>query len=316
MAQVSKMRTLGEKDMKSYLDRMENHMIEELRHGDIFKVFVNSKFKISDFQDFFADQWKMWKGNVIQDEQIMASYSSFHEPNINHFPIHSRSNILTSEERSELAAGFERQMTGGGKLSSSRVVKSGESREADVEGEEQKKQHGPMDNAELEEAARGAMSDWDSFLSDMWIDILDNQMITDYRSKMDEVEKEAQRIITLAKQGAIGAEFVLVALAKVNATKNGVLLSWVGKKAFGVNESINRVADDLNKVDPSSSNYVGQLQYAQNRTRDKSFQLNLLTQDMQKITQDMASVMDQCKSMMDEINRVKREIVSKIGLRS
>ncbi len=316
MAQVSKTRTLGEKDMKSYLDRMENHMIEELRHGDIFKVFVNSKFKISDFQDFFADQWKMWKGNVIQDEQIMASYSSFHEPNINHFPVHSRSNVLTDEERNELAAGLERQMTGGGKLSSSRVAKSGKSRGADVDGEGQEKPLGPMDAAELEEAAQAALDESEAFLDDFWIVALDRQMITDYRAKMDEVEKEAQRIITLAKQGAIGVEFVLVALAKVNATKNGVLLSWVGQKAFGVNESINRVADDLNKVDPSSSNYMGQLQYSQNQTRDKSFQLNLLTQDMQKITQDMASVMDQCKSMMDEINRVKREIVSKIGLRS
>lgn len=311
MAEVRRTTKVQEKEIRSYLDRMETDMIESLRHGNIYEVFAKSKFKIADFQDFFSNQWKTYKGNVIQDEDIKSAFSSYHSPDINQFPVHSKGKAFTQQEQQMLREGMSSAASQGGKFKAMKV-KGG-----DV-GEDMAKQpdaEAPMSYEELQDAARGTLDDWDGFLSDVWLQIMDAQMMSDYRTKMAEIKGEVDRLIALAKQGVIGPEFVLIALAKVNCMKNGVLISWLGKKAFHVNESINNVAQDLHSLDPADPRYFGEMQMAQSTTRDKSFQLNLLTQDMQKAMQDVASVMEQVHGMMAEINRTRREIVQKIGAR-
>ncbi|MBT3181039.1 MAG: hypothetical protein HN337_00865 [Deltaproteobacteria bacterium] len=329
-----------DKEVRSYLDRMETDMIEELRHGNIFKVFANSKFKVSDFQTFFANQWKSLKGGVIQDEEIMAMKASFYGPNINQFKTHSKSMTLSQQQRDlfnqemssfimQQGAGVKAKGTkvvglkvGGGVVSEDKAeakkaeeVATAIPEEGATVSDEGQMPDEMMGMEELQGMADGTLGDWDAFLDDAWMQIMDAQMMSDYRTRMAEIQKEVDRIIALAKSGKIGAEFVLIALAKVNATKNGVLISGLGRKASGINESLNKVAEDLNALDPSSPSYLGEAQLAQSRSRDKNFQLNLITQDMQKVSQDIASVMDQVHGMISEMNRVRREIIQKVAAR-
>lgn len=324
MAVVKSTPKVQEKEIRSYLDRMETGMIEELRHGNIFKVFANSKFKVADFQDFFANQWKAWKGDVIKDEEIMAMKASFHEPNINMLPIQNKSMTLNDQQNRFFQQEMLNHIAKESSIATakaSKVIEMGKRKDATAQKEDAESAEAAtepdevMGLEELQDTARGTLGDWDQFMSDAWVQILDAQMMSDYQTRMGEIKKEVDRIIALAKQGKIGAEFVLIALAKVNSTRNGVLISGLGKKAAFYNDSMNQISKDLYGMDPSSPNYTGQLQMAQSSTRDKNFQLNLVTQDMQKVMQDLASVMDQVQGMIQEMNRVKREIIQQLAAR-
>jgi len=323
MVNVKKPIRAQSKEVGSYLDRMETEMVEALRHGNIYKVFAKSKFRISDFQDFFSNQWKAYKGNIIQDESIKSMYASYHGPDVNQFPVHSKGKSMSQEGRQMFSEGMINDkviafLAQGGKFKAAKVKQSaeGEAAEpADEADEAAADAEQAMSYEELQDVARGTLSDWDAFLSDSWMQIMDAQMMSDYRTRMAEIKKEVDQLIMLAKQGKIGAEFVLIALAKVNSTKNGVLISGLGRKAFHANEAMNRVAEDLNAMDPSDPSYFGEMQMAQSKTRDGSFQLNLIVQDMQKAMQDVAGVMDQVHGMMSEINRVRREIITKFAAR-
>lgn len=305
---------IEEKEIRSYLDKMESEMINSLRHGNIYEVFAKSKFKISDFQDFFSNQWKAYKGEVIQDEDIKAMYASFAEPNINQFAVHNKGMSMSQEHKQMFSEGMQKSLehaVATGKFKSMAVKKVKEAKDAEQPGNEDPNK--PMDIAELQDMTRGTLGEWDEFLGDVWMQIMDAQMMSDYQTRMAEIKGEVDRLIALAKQGAIGPEFVLIALAKVNCMKNGVLITWLGKKAFHINDSINNVANDLHKVDPGSSGYYGEMQMAQEKTRDGSFQLNLVMQDMQKAMQDIASTLENVQSIIGEINRTRREIVSRVG---
>ncbi len=282
----------------------KQRIIEELRHGNIHEIFAReTKFKITDFTDFFSNQWKNFKGQIVQDAEIKASEANYPPPDINNFPPHHEGTSISPEE-GELLSGsmndFLQSGTGAGKFKAATVG------EGAVEG-------APLLPEEISGMAQGTLGEWDQFLEDTWGTIFDAQLTAEMQRKMGEIKQEVQRIITLAKQGKIGPEFVLIALAKVNATRNGVLMSGLGKKMFHINQGISDVANELNTLSPSDPRYFGMMQVGREKTRDGSFQLNLLTQDMQKVMQDIASTMEFVHSAMGEINRTRREIITKVS---
>jgi len=305
---------LRDADLKAEQERME--VIEALRHGNIYEVFSKSKnFKIGDFADFFANQWKGFKSQIVQDQEIKSSEGSFYEPEMNQFPMHHKGAGITPEEGQmlgqDLADALLKGQVGGGKAKTAaggkfKAQTAGEEFSSDLVGDE-------LLPDELASFAEGTLEDYQQFLEDTWTTIFDQQFMADYESRMGEIKQEVQRIITLAKQGAIGPEFVLIALAKVNATKNGCLMTWLGKKAFHVNESINKVSEDLYDMSTADPQYYAELQLAQNKTREGGLQLNLLTQDMQKVMQDVAGTMEFVHSFLGELNRTRREIITKVA---
>lgn len=321
MAEIRKTSSakMNEREVRSQLDKMEGDMLQKIRHGNIYEEFVKSiRFKLTDFQDYFGNQWQKYKGQLIQDEEVKASYASFRSVNQNDIPTQNRAAILGKEGEQMLRQGMTDMMnqmaSGGGKFKGAKVQKLKDDGAAD-DATSNPDPDEPMTIEELRSTAEGTLDDWENFMQDSWDQIMDAQMQADYTSRMAEIQKDVDRIIMLAKQGKIGPEFVLIALAKVNSTKNGVLISHLGRKAFHVNESINNVADDLNNMDPSDPGYFSELQMAQSQTRDKTFNLNLITQDMQKAMQDVAGCLEQVHGMISEINRVRREIISKVAAR-
>lgn len=309
MVDVGKSTRVNEAEVRSNLDRME--MIEALRHGNIYEVFAKSKtFKISDFHDFFAEQWRSWRGQLVQDAEIKSGDASYPEPNINQFHIHHRGAAINKDEGDYFSKSMNDFMGMGGKFKAVTVKGIGDSGKLKGSGEGQKE---PMTPEELAGATEGTLEDWDKFLENTWSQILDNQMLADYKDKMSEIQSEVQRIIWLAKQGVVGPEFVLIALAKVNACKNGVIMTWAGKKAYHLNDSLNKIANDLRTMNPSDPGYAGALQAAQSRTRDGSFQMQMVQSDLQKAVANVEQTLERVTTSINDINRTRREIITKLS---
>jgi ribosomal protein L17 len=317
-----------ESDVSKELDRMQ--MVEALRHGNIYEVFAKStKFKLGDFTEFFGNQWKSFKGQVIQDSEIKAGEAAYPQPDLNQFSVHHKGVTITPDEgglfMQEMMASLSGGGAGGTAMSGKWKSQTAKSQEAGAEssdltaggtgttsGEVQGAAGGQLD---VQQMGQDSLGEWQQFLDDSWGQIFDSQMMADMNQKMSEVKQEVQRLVTLAKEGKIGAEFVLIALAKVNATKNGCLITWLGKKAFHLNESLSKIANDLHTMSPADPRYYGMMEVSREKTRDGSFQMQLVTQDMQKVMSDMASTLEFVKGSMDEINRTKREIITAASAR-
>ncbi len=304
---------LSDRDLHTEQDRLE--IIEALRHGNIYQVFAKSRaFKIGDFMDFFASQWKGFRSQIIQDVEIKSAEGTYFEPDINMFPQHHTGSELDPKDGQLLAQEMAKHLMSGGKGKGTGAKFKAQGTGVDAFTSDLPT--GELLPDELDGMAQGTVGDWDQFLEDTWGTIFDQQFYADYQSRTAEIKQEVQRILLMAKQGLISPEFVLIALAKVNQTKNGCLMTWLGKKAFHVNESLNNVSADLHEMSTTGDpNYYAELQVAQNKTREGGMQMNLLMQDMQKVMQDVAGTLEFVKSAMDSMSRTKREIITKFAAR-
>ncbi len=324
-------------------------LIEELRHGNIHEVLAKSSPIVrADIERFFSDQWRDFKGQVVQDTEIKAAEGSYYEPNINNFMVHHKGAALSSEERhlyaQEMAVfmgkaqqpapvgeGGEGPGSGGaggggatpfsGKFKAQGVGKAEEAGtdltadETEAAGSTGDEAVGPMTAEEMQQTAQGTVDEWTQMKEGSFNMILNAQFMHDYQARMGEIKAEVQKILAMVKSGQIEPEFALIALAKVNSTKNGCLMTWLGKEAYHVNDSMNKVYEELKTMGSTDPRYFGSLQDAQAKTRDGSFQLQLLQTDMQKVMQDVASVMEFAHSSISEIARNRREISQNVGVK-
>jgi hypothetical protein len=318
MADIHKASRVVDRDLRfreqdGQVQAEKQQIIEQLRHGNIHEVFARqTKFKVSDFTDFFSTQWRNFQSQIVQDAEIKAGEASFHPPSVEDFPVHHQGVTISPEEGALFGKAMVASLGKGAGAGAGAGSGFGKFKASTVDAASSSSDAEPLTSEELGAIGEGAVAEWDQFLDDTWGTIFDAQLTQEMQRKMGEVKAEVQRMITLAKEGKIGVEFVLVALAKVNQTKNGVLMSGLGKKMYKINEDMNRMSQDLYSMDQTNPNYYANLQLTQSKTRDGSFQLNLLTQDMQKVMQDTASTIESVHSMIGEINRTRREIISQI----
>lgn len=287
------------KEVRKELDRAEIQQL--LNTGNLYEIRAKLPLNLTlrDFDDFMRSQGGRFQ-ELVQNFEFKADYAAFHSPVKEVFPIQHQGTQVPPEEM----AYFTREMMRTAEMpdfqfKASKIGKATETGEGP-----------PMTPEEIQQMGEGTLGEWQTFMDETWMSIMDAQMMKDYQSRMAEVQAEARRIVALVKQGLIPPEYALIAMAKVNQTKNGVLMTWLGKKAFHVNESLGKISEDLKKGggwDPAN------LQTAQAKTRDGAFQLNLLVTDMQKIMQDSAGTLEQVKTMIDEMNRTRREIIVKFS---
>jgi hypothetical protein len=277
--------------------------IESVRHGDITKALLQTDIPKSEVQKFFKNQWLQWHAQIIQESEAYAQRGTQPEPQVTQFPPSNPNNSMTQDQGKSLLAGLM------------------EAKAATLAATETETETGTETSAELsedvdayslgavEELAEGTLDEYEAFMGDIWSSILDAQMVKDYNAKMAEIQGEVRKLVALVKEGKIGAEYVLLALAKVNVTKNGVLFSWLGKKAYGLNEQMTRASEDLQGMSATDANYTAELTRVQNETRSGSYQLNQVTQEMQKVMQNVSSTLESVHGMIDSINRSRREII-------
>lgn len=293
-----------EEGVQTDLARLE--MAEELRHGNVYEIMkrLPAGLTIRDFEDYMSNQWRTFRSQIVQDGPVYVGDASVPEPQYSDFPMHSGGTALSSDEGNEFVKGMA---VGPGKGSGFKAVgiKAAEGGEGEA----------ASGYSDLEGMAEGTLDEWESFTSEMWNQIFDAQLAEDYQKKMGEIQKDVDRIIALAKSGQADPEYVLIALAKVNLTKNGCLMTWLGKKTFMNNAMMNRVANDLSATPTSDPNYYAAVQGAQSKTRDGQFQMQIMLSDMQKVMQDVTGVLGQVKDMIDGINRTRREIITAVAAR-
>lgn len=299
MSKAARVREQGLRtDISRQLDETElKQLVEKLKHGNIFEIL--SKVNAGDLQEFFKKQNLALRSEIYQDEIFTAMEGTIPEQNSSLFAVHHPKAMLApgeGEEFMSLSSRYFSQSAGGGMKFKAQTLKG-------------QKVASPE---ELGSMADDAVSDADQFLEDAWTNIIDNQMLQQYTTKMDDIMAEVKRIIELAKSGAIGPEFVILALAKVNATKNGVLFSWLGRKAFNVESSLNKIAQDLHNLSPTDPRFYARSQTAKDETSRLQRNLTQMTNDMQKIMQNLETTFEHAKSMIDDINRTKREIVNRM----
>ena len=297
---------IQEKEMQTELAKLE--MAQALRQGNVYEVMKKLPSGITrvDFEDYMKKQWTTWKSQIIQDYQVYENDASVPGPKMQDFTPTNDWAKMSQEEGREFLKSMAMSLSKG--LYKAEKVAT---EEAGTSTDSQSQSSASPD--ELSNMAQNTLDEWQNFTGEMWNSIFDSQMVQDMQSKMADVQREAQRIISLAKSGQIDVEYVLLALAKVNVTKNGVLMTWLGKKAFATNETMNNIANDLSKIPSSDPQYFGALQTAQAKTRDGSFQMQMLVSDMQKVTQDVAGVMEQIQGQISEINRTKREMITRVA---
>lgn len=294
------------------IDENFRKAIQQIQEGkSIHQVLADAKVPRAEMHKFFANQYAQWKVQIIQDSEAYSGQASIPEPRMGDFPSQNPNNSFQPGDGEVLLEGL---------LAKAMGIKT-----EGVEGEEylleafegleepEAVPEGPMSEEEIEAMARETLGEWESFSSEMWNTILDAQLVKDYEAKMAEIQQEVQRIIQLAKEGKIGPEFVLIALAKVNVAKNGVIFSWLGKKSFAINEDMNRASEALQGMDTSDPGYYAALEGMQADTREGSFSLNMITGDMQKVAQNVSNTLETVHGMMEEINRSRREIIARVA---
>jgi hypothetical protein len=296
MAPVDKVRARAIERQAIEAEHNIQRAIRDIHAGEnIWKVLARRDVPRAEIQKFFSDQWRQWQSRIIQNYQVFSG-----EANVK--PI-SPSDMLPHNPQNELGSGGE-QLLRNGFMGKGMKASKGVGKEA-----------APMTADEITADAREILGEWDNFMGDLWSSVLDQQMVKDYESRMSEIQSEVRRIIALAKAGVVGPEFVLIALAKVNAAKNGVLFTWLTKKAYGLNEEMSRASKDLYEMDASDPAYFGTLQHVQAETREGGFQMNIITNDLQKVMQNVSSTMETVHGIMGEINRFRREVITKIAAR-
>lgn len=285
--------------------------IESVRHGDITKALLQTEIPKSEIQKFFKNQWLQWHAQIIQESEAYAQRGMQPEPQITQFPPSNPNNSMTQDQGKSLLASLL-------EAKAAILQTPGSEGEGEVEagtaagetGTELPDDAEPYSLSDLEGIAEGTLDEYEAFMGDIWSSVLDAQMVKDYNAKMAEIQGEVRKLIAMVKEGKVGPEYVLLALAKVNVTKNGVLFSWLGKKAFGLNEQMTRASEDLQGMSVTDTGYTAELTRVQDATRSGSYQLNQVTQEMQKVMQNVSSTLESVHGMIDSINRSRREIIS------
>ncbi len=148
------------------------------------------------------------------------------------------------------------------------------------------------------------------FVFEMQNRMFELQCQLDMEKKHEELKQEVQRIIEMVRSGKVDAVFLLIALAKVNASKNGLLFTQFGKKLWKLNDEATRVTEELYSGDPMDPQYAAQLQMTAQKQKAIGFQQQFLIQDMQKVTQNIESVMSFAKQAIDDIYKTKMHIIN------
>lgn len=301
MVDIGKAAKIREREIRSNISKDLNEaefkqLVEKIKFGNIHEVLA--MVKPGDLQDFFSKQYLDFKAQVIQDVDVKSFEGSVPEPRADQFLIHHQNTKISPGEAEILKSMV-------GKASASSKFMS-------FKGGKAVEDNKPMTADEIDSLAGNVLDEADQFTGELMNRILDNQMMQEYRTRSQDVDNELRKIISMAKSGKIGVEFVIIALARTTATKNGVLMSWLGKKAFNVNDSLNKVAQGLHTLNVGDPRYASELQMGQSKTRDGSYQLQMLTSDIQKTMQNIESVMEFAKGFNDELFRTRREMIQKL----
>lgn len=283
---------IQDREIRSNLTPVE--IRELLRDANISEIKAKLPSGISkiDIENFLRNQYAGFVSQILQQSEIKSVEAAYPPPEArkaSFLPTNPKA-AMSSDDRVTVAEAMREYMDGPGFKAMS--TKGSKGAGADVLSEQ-----------ELGDMVDQIDVDVDTLVGETWSQIMDGQMMQDMERKTAEIKGEVDRIIALVKQGIIGPEFALIAMAKVHSAKNGVLFSYMGKKAGKLNEMLNEGTEDISTGD------IGSLYGYQNTMREGTMNMNFLISDMQKVSSDIASTIEHVKSAIDMMNRYKVQML-------
>lgn len=302
---------------------------KKLNEQNLWEILINlpgeySKQDILDFLRFRHSQL----ADLMQNYLTMSTPADVEEPQFDTTAEMNSKNAFSKEDQLGIAELFAKIFQTG--------TKQGQQKSAQVKGPEMPEEEGagtakysmgaklgvektkstdplpPPDDgfgaatiAEAEQFLEGM----DDFVNvDFANKIFEAQCMMEYSSKNAELEKEVKEIIDKVKRGQIDAVWVLIAVAKVNCTRNGLLFSQYGKKLWRLNDMSTRLMNEL--LPGISAGNPADLHILQQKQKEFGFQQQFLVQDMQKLSNNIEQTMTFARTTIDEIFKTRLHIIN------
>jgi len=286
------------------LEREE--LIEALKHGNIEEVIRNrpSDVSLKEIIGWLRGQWHRYESQVVKAESNVAVSGQMPTPQEAMGPIEDfqEGAVLSEAELEEMTGMFKGMSMGKGMMS----------KDANADP------HNPKPFSSVDElvgSAEGHISDAESYMNSYMGDIIDAQTALDLKQRMDTLMQEVNSILARVKSGELAPRYALIALAKVNQTKNGAIMTGMLKKAKFNHEEESRITDELFGEDGELLPSPGKIQQNQARSSEVRYENQMLMSQIQKTIQDASSVLENVDGIIGDIDRTKLELIQNVNAR-
>lgn len=303
-----------ESEIKPRLDQ-HPEVLDALRKGNVHDVLkaLPSGVTKADVEEYLRHRWAVLDQGLFQNSQIKSDEFSVPPVTMEDIPAMAAENALTAEEQNLLKQGL-----GGFKAAKvSRSMKGGKF--ADDAGAETKgpapvsgAATGGVGEEQLGAMIESDLAELDSFMIDIQNKIFEAQLTQELESRRAELKKKLQEIMALFRAGLILPEFVLIALAKVQISERGLLVTQYGQRTMHTSQEQSRIAKDIDKLGSDPTKW-GKLEVMRQQMGEKTLHLQQFAQMMQKISQDIESIFAFAKGAGESIRETKRGMQRNIG---
>lgn len=316
MSPVSKTGPASELGVSPHLvDPMLQRRLNEQNLWEVLSTLPGeyTKQDILDYLKFRLDQLRA----VIQNDQMKSGEADVPVPVSRMAGAANPELSLTKEDHAELAlmmagaAGTGRAVSSpkGARMEAGTTPRySVSARATEGEGEEGAAAEDAVAPTSLAAEHEGLMDEVDGVRL-WWFDkVFEIQLQQELKAKNAELETELKSIMSKVRSGQIDAVWILVALAKVNSSRNGLLFTQFGRKLWRLNDEANNVLKEL--YSSGGTNSPAALQVVAQRQKEIGFQQQFLISDMQKLTQHIETSLSFAKGSIDEIFKTRLHIIN------
>lgn len=251
-------------------------IIDALRHGNIYEVLRTAGVNRHDIEEYLAGQARIFQNQILQDYEVYAGSASVPAPDL-------KVHFLGSSFSPEHGLGSEGSEAGPGQ--------------------------------DVKQIAEATAVEWEEFFGELQEKVMNAQMFSELESKSKELQNEIQRIVSLVMSGQVDPEYVVIAAAKANMLPNGVFFRRTGEKIFHMNARMDKISQDLLKVDVNNPNYAKESTYAQSKIRSSSNDMQMEMMNIQKFAGNIATTMEWANNAIRTMHEMRRTTTQNLSAR-
>lgn len=262
---------------------------------DIKKVLTELKIPPAALDEFLQNEFYRLQ-DLYKAEPAYAMAETVPAPSPEMFAYHDPANTLSEGDRAAFLSLIGKAMTSGKADGSKGDDQEAASKKADPN----------LDSAQ------DHLEEWNHFWDSVFEPtIFEAQLQQELTTKNAELERAFNELLAKARSGQVTDIELILALAKINVEKNGLIFTQLGKRIWNYNKQSVKVTDWLKQNTSSADMMAGQQQLKQ-INQSTTFLMN----DMNAVAQNISSVITFLKSSLDAINTQKMEFARKTGLGS
>lgn len=280
-------------------------LLQRLNRENLWEVLgsIRDGILLHDVDAYFKFR-KEQLAELVQNYQTMSVEAEPPTPDIRNMSIEMRSeHALTTADQAELANMMSELNVGQARLAAVPAATGGRQMSGKA-AQDGSVPPGPTADAQI---LLDELKDW-------WTEyenkIFTLQMRGDLELKNSELSNELRQMVELVRSGKADAVFLLIAIARVNLSRNGFLFTQFGKRLMKMNEQATAITNDLLAGSTQSTDYYAQLQITSQKQKEIGTQQQFLVQDMQKLTQEIERILSFAKTGIDDIFKTKLQIAN------